>query len=99
MKVRGISARYCVRCGSGLRLDDRKCPLCGKKVKESDRSCTKFTIWGFIFAFVGLILYFSYFERVPRKANSAAKGAIMGIVFKTLIVVVVLLLGHALSWF
>ena len=76
------SARYCVKCGRGLRFRMRECPWCGKKVANPDKSMKKYFIWsmipvlGWIF---GLFLFFTLQNEYPRRADSAAKGVVAGV--------------------
>ena len=92
MKFRDKSGKFCVKCGAGLHLNDRKCPCCGERNKEVNAPSTKFAFWGFVLPPVGLVLYFSYHYRLPRKANSAAKGALLSTIL--LLSAVVLILGY-----
>ena len=77
------SAKYCVNCGRGLRVKMRECPLCGTKVKNPDKRSTKYFLWSMIPVVgwaVGLILFFTLQNEYPKKADSAAKGVIAGVV-------------------
>ena len=94
MKFRDRSGKFCVKCGAGLYLNDRRCSCCGAKNKEVNAPSGKFAFWGFVLPPVGLVLYFSYHYRLPRKANSAAKGALLSTIL--LFSAAVLLLGFKL---
>ncbi len=77
------SARYCVNCGKGLRFKTRDCPWCGTRVENPDKSDKKFFALGLIPVIgwiIGLILFFALQNEYPRKADSAAKGVITGVV-------------------
>ena len=76
------SARYCVKCGRGLRFKMRECPWCGTKVKNPDKSSKKYFWWAqlpFFGWIIGLILFFTLQNEYPRKAESAAVGVAVGI--------------------
>ncbi len=75
------SARYCVKCGRGLRFKMRECPWCGTEVENPDKS--KYFAWGLIPVLgwiVGLILFFTLQNEYPRRADSAAKGVVTGVI-------------------
>ena len=75
------SARYCVKCGRGLRFKMRECPWCGKKVKKPDKSA-KYYLWSWfpiLGWFAGLVLFFTLQNEYPRRADSAALGVAAGV--------------------
>lgn len=77
------SARYCVKCGRGLRFKMRDCPWCGTKVKNPDKANKKYFAWGLLPVIgwaIGLMLFFTLQNEYPRKADSAAKGVVAGII-------------------
>ena len=94
MKFRDKAARYCVKCGAGVHLYDSHCPWCGASIKEVNKPNFAFALWGFLLPPVGLILYFTHHYRVPRKANSAAKGAFLSVIL--LFAAIILLAGYRL---
>ena len=73
-------------------INNLRCPCCGEKNKEFNAPSGKFAFWGFLMPPIGLVLYFSYHYRLPRKANSAAKGALLSTIL--LFSAAVLLLGY-----
>ena len=85
MKFRDKAGRFCVKCGVGVHWNDRKCPCCGAKIKEVNVPSGKFAFWGFVCPPVGLVLYFTHHYRLPRKANSAAKGALLSAILTPLV--------------
>ena len=88
------SARYCTKCGRGLRFKMRVCPWCGTKVSKPDKGTTYF-LWSWIPIFgwfAGLVLYFILQNEYPRRADSAAKGVAAG-VGMTMGAVISLLIG------
>ena len=97
MKFRDKASRYCVECGAGIHLNDRECPWCGKKIKEVNRPSMKFAFWGFLLPPIGLVLYFTHHYRMPRKANSAAKGALLSVILLLSAVIVMLAFRLATS--
>ena len=77
------SARYCTKCGKALRFKMRECHWCGTKITNPDKSTSKYFIWGIIPIvgwIVGLILFFTLQHEYPRKADSAAKGVMTGVI-------------------
>ena len=94
MKFRDKAARFCTKCGAGIHLNDSHCPWCGSRITEVNKPNMAFAFWGFLLPPVGLILYFTHHYRVPRKANSAAKGAFLGIVL--LFSALILIMGYNL---
>ena len=76
------SAKYCVKCGYGLRFKMRECPWCGKKVKNPDKTVRKYYFWSMIPVLgwiIGLVLFFTLQNEYPRRADSAAKGVAAGV--------------------
>ena len=76
------NARYCVKCGKAMRFKMRNCPRCGQKIQNPDKSAKKYMIWSAIPIFgwiIGLILFFTLQNEYPKKADSAAKGVVIGV--------------------
>lgn len=94
MKFRDKASKYCVKCGAGVHINDRNCPWCGKRIKEVNRPNAMFAFWGFLLPPIGLVLYFTHHYRMPRKADSAAKGALLSSILLFSAVIVIL----AYSW-
>ena len=90
MKFRDKASKYCVKCGAGVHINDRECPWCGKRIKEVNRPNTMFAFWGFLLPPIGWVLYFTHHYRMPRKANSAAKGALLSSILLLSAVILVL---------
>ena len=73
-------ADYCLNCG---------CAVNGSAPNKDDSSSFGFALLGFLFPLIGLILYFVYEDKRPKRAKSVGKGALAGVI--TGIVVSILL--------
>lgn len=78
---------YCRNCGKNIDESDRYCINCGTRFNNNnkemdDNSSVGFAILGFFIPIVGLILYLVYEEKKPKRAKSAGKGALIGIITK-----------------
>lgn len=73
-------ADYCLNCG---------CAVNGSAPSKDDSSSFGFALLGFLFPLIGLILYFVYEDKRPKRAKSVGKGALVGVI--TGIVVSILL--------
>lgn len=73
-------ADYCLNCG---------CSVNGGRPDKNDSSSFGFALLGFLFPLIGLILYFVYDDKRPKRAKSVGKGALVGVI--TRIVVSILL--------
>ena len=73
-------ADYCLNCG---------CAVNGSAPSKDDSSSFGFALLGFLFPLIGLILYFVYEDKRPKRAKSVGKGALAGVI--TGIVVSILL--------
>lgn len=74
--------KYCSTCGAELYDEAVICPNCGCSTspKVPDKPSKGFAALGFFFPVVGLILFLVYRNETPRKAKSAGKGAIAGVI-------------------
>lgn len=73
-------ADYCLNCG---------CAINGSAPNKNDSSSFGFALLGFLFPLIGLVLYFVYDDKRPKRAKSVGKGALVGVI--TRIVVSILL--------
>ncbi len=77
---------FCSKCGQEIHDEAVVCVHCGCSVrnepgpKPGDRPNVWFLILGILFPMVGLILFLMYKKEYPKRAKSAAKGAIIGII-------------------
>ncbi len=77
---------YCRNCGQQLNDDVIYCPYCGTNTAAvhpavvEDAPNAGFTVLGFFFPLVGLILYLVYESTQPKRAKSAGKGAIIAVI-------------------
>ena len=97
---------YCRNCGKKIDDSSAYCINCGTKMdnynaETDDRSSFGFAILGFFIPIVGLILFFIYEEKNPKRAKSAGKGALIGFITKIVlsIILVILYITFAASLF
>ena len=83
--------KYCSNCGKQIHESAVVCIHCGFSVtqannnntdvpKKDDAPSTGYAVLGFFVPIVGLILYLLYEDDYPRKAKSAGKGALAGVI-------------------
>ena len=79
--------RYCQYCGAQIDEKAVFCIHCGKSLEApknqaspDDAPSTGFAILAFLFPIVGFILYAVNSSTSPKKAKSALKGAIAGLI-------------------
>ena len=78
-------ADFCINCGR--QLNGR--PAAAKTVAENDSSSFGFALLGFLIPLVGLILYFVYDDKRPKRAKSVGKGALVGVITQVVLAVAV----------
>ena len=88
---------YCQFCGQQINDDADYCIHCGKKlngapsaantVAENDSSSFGFALLGFLLPLVGLILYFVYDDKRPKRAKSVGKGALVGVITQVVLAI------------
>lgn len=78
---------YCQNCGQKQEENAAYCTKCGASLGRSllpplpaDKPSFGLGIAGFLIPLVGLILYLVHIDKYPRKAKSAGKGALMGVI-------------------
>ncbi len=82
--------KYCISCGAELNDNARYCPKCGSSQSDNRDVGSSGAIWGilgFLFPFVGLILYFAMRNDDPRSARAAGKGTLIGAIFYAAIII------------
>lgn len=84
------SFMFCPNCGNRFPMGKKFCDQCGSELKETvgqfnsayqnanDAPSTGFSVLGFFFPVVGLILYLVWKDNLPLRAKSAGKGALIG---------------------
>ena len=73
-------ADYCLNCG---------CAVNGSAPSKDDSSSFGFALLGFLFPLIGLILYFVYEDKRPKRAKSVGKGALVGVITRIVISIVI----------
>lgn len=93
--------KFCSHCGKEVLDSAVVCPNCGSGIcdkniiiTQDDAPSTAWAVLGFFFPLVGFILYLVNLDRLPLKAKSAGKGALIGFICG---IAVNILLGVALS--
>ncbi len=88
--VQPLDFRFeCPRCGHGIvNSEARRCVECGQKLAgaDDDRPNPLLMALGFLLPPVGLMVFAALRSRAPRKAMSAAQGAIWSPLLYLLIV-------------
>lgn len=74
---------YCKNCGAEISKEAYVCPKCGVKVKEdenniNDKPNVGLNILSLFIPLVGLILYFSWKNNMPKKAKSILTFSLIG---------------------
>lgn len=91
---------YCKYCGNQLPDGAKECPNCASRVQyafdagadnsqNNDKSSFLLALVGFFFPLVGLILYLCIRKDEPKKAKSAGKGALAGVIIYIVFVVII----------
>lgn len=85
---------YCRYCGKPVPEGADYCLNCGKYLNGSegvknDSSSFGFALLGFLFPLIGLILYFVYDDKRPKRARSVGKGALVGVITKIVVSVLI----------
>ena len=78
---------FCKNCGEQISDQAFVCPKCGVKVEntpthptEQDAPSTGFAILGFFLPLIGFILWLVWKDKLPLKAKSCGKGALIGLI-------------------
>ena len=73
---------YCENCGEEISKEAYICPKCGVKVKKDDEIEDKpnigLNILSLLFPIIGIILYFSWKSKTPKKAKSVLTYGLIG---------------------
>ena len=95
---------YCSKCGKEINDEAVICVHCGcavenkmnTKANEADAPSTAWAVLGFFIPLVGLILYLLNKDKMPLKARSAGKGALIGFIVSIVFVIVYSIIAAAL---
>ena len=86
---------YCKNCGRIVDANSSYCSHCGTRLDNTacaniseDNSSFGFAILGFFIPIVGLILFFIYEGKQPKRAKSAGKGALIGFITKIVLSII-----------
>ena len=91
---------FCPNCGTRFPYGKKFCDQCGSELKETvgqvnsgyqnanDAPSTGFSILGFFFPVVGLILYLVWKDTLPLRAKSTGKGALIGAITSVALTIV-----------
>jgi uncharacterized membrane protein YvbJ len=78
---------YCKNCGKPVDDNSSYCSNCGAQLSgtsavnnSEDNSSFGFALAGFLVPLVGLILFLVYDKKNPKRAKSAGKGALIGLI-------------------
>ncbi len=98
--------KFCTKCGAQLDENARFCQSCGVRAdgtepymppqpqynNTDDSPSFLYALIGFLFPFVGLILYLAMQGTQPKKAASAGKGALIGFISSLVFVLLVIII-------
>ena len=81
---------YCKHCGSFVDDNLPYCKNCGAQIDDKhidygysdDKSSFWIAFLGFAIPIVGLILFLIYEGKKPKRAKSAVKGFLVGLIFR-----------------
>lgn len=99
---------YCSNCGAEIGDDDAFCPKCGASqngqpaprrtnLDPYDSGSAGWGILGFFFPTVGLILWLVWMNTKPKSARMAGIGALAGVIFTIVLVVLIFALAISLN--
>lgn len=95
---------YCKNCGKAIDDNSTYCNHCGirldriaKETVSNDRSSIGFAILGFFIPILGLIFFLIYEGKKPKRAKSAGKGALIGLITKIILIIVLVVLYAVFS--
>lgn len=83
---------YCKFCGQPVEDNVAFCTSCGRQLNdgsvENDKSSFGFALLGFLLPLVGLILYFVFDDKRPKRAKSVGKGALVGVITRIVLTII-----------
>lgn len=78
-----MEVNRCKICGNVLGIGAVKCYYCGTRVSTVKKASFGWAVLGFLFPFVGLILFVALFNSDRSKAKKAGIGALFGFIITT----------------
>ncbi len=89
-----VTKMYCSKCGQEINGTPAFCPKCGSQIgnnayQPEDEPNKGYAIIGFFLPIVGLILYLVYESKMPKKAKSAGKGALAGVITQVVLYILI----------
>ena len=95
---------YCSNCGNELKDGADVCLNCGKStIKKSsstsvDTGSAGWSLLGFFFPLIGLILYLLWKTDQPRNSSAAGKGALIGVIVSVVFYIIYFIAFAALYY-
>ena len=86
---------YCKNCGKNNEDSAIYCNNCGTRLdnyEAEDSSSFGFAVLGFFVPIAGLILFFIYEGKKPKRAKAAGKGALIGFITKIVLSLILVIL-------
>lgn len=91
--------KYCSKCGTQLDAGATVCSCCGAaqyigmpvnnhSPSDANEKVGGWGVLGFFIPLVGLILYLVWRDDKPRRAKSAGRGALIGAIVNTAIIII-----------
>ena len=92
---------YCHNCGKEVSENDAFCASCGASIGSSgpnriaqvDKGSAGWTVLGFFFPLVGLILYLVWKDEKPVSSKQAGTGALYGVIVSAAMAILSLIIG------
>lgn len=93
---------YCKYCGQPIDDNADFCISCGRRLDDgavkNDKSSFGFALLGFLLPLVGLILYFVYDDKRPKRAKSVGKGALIGVITRVVLAIISIVLSFIFAF-
>lgn len=94
---------FCKNCGREIDNRAETCPYCGcptdkyifSEERQGDKPSMGFSVLGFLFPLLGLILYLVWKDDKPLRAKSVGKGALTGFIVSVVVGIIVGISGFA----
>ena len=97
---------YCWSCGKQIDDAATYCPYCGKQQKPDNRNANAaplpaaeettvgWTVLGFFFPIVGLILFLVWMDDKPLRSKACGKGALIGVIVEIVVALLTVMLVY-----
>lgn len=93
---------YCKYCGQPVEDNADFCTSCGRQLNDgaakNDNSSFGFALLGFLLPLVGLILYFVYDDKRPKRAKSVGKGALVGVITRIVLTIIAVIASFVFTF-